>query len=251
MTNFKDGYQVFNATNENTLNEIINKVKELFIKNFDIDERDRDIFNDFHKILPKISSAELNEKRTKIIKELNESLDCGKLLFEAFKDIIIKLIGPDILVQKNCNLVIQPPLDPNPSELHRDAPANSPYEIVLWVPLVNCYKTKAMYIVNYKKTSEVYNEFLQTDDWESFEKEAIRLSKHINVKVNQGLIFSAAVLHGSNINQENETRISLNIRFKSLFSPSGLKNQMQYFKLLQVSDLVKIGADLEAKTLLK
>ena len=79
----------------------------------------------------------------------------------------------------------------------------------------------------------------------------MQLSKHINVKVNQGLIFSAAVLHGSNINQENETRISLNIRFKSLFSPSGLKNQMQYFKLLQVSDLVKIGADLEAKTLLK
>ena len=38
MTNFKDGYQVFNATNENTLNEIINKVKELFIKNFGIND---------------------------------------------------------------------------------------------------------------------------------------------------------------------------------------------------------------------
>ena len=81
-----------------------------------------------------------------------------------------------------------------------------------------------MYIVNYKKTSEVYNEFLQTDDWESFEKEAIRSSKHINVKVNQGLIFSATVLHGSNINQENETRISLNIRFKACFLQVVLKS---------------------------
>ena len=72
MTNFKDGYQVFNATNENTLNEIINKVKELFIKNFDIDERDRDIFNDFHKILPKISSAELNEKELRLLKNLTK-----------------------------------------------------------------------------------------------------------------------------------------------------------------------------------
>ena len=46
------------------------------------------------------------------------------------------------------------PNDPNPSEIHRDAPLNSAYEIVAWVPLVDCYKSKAMYILDYPSTKK-------------------------------------------------------------------------------------------------
>ena len=66
----------------------------------------------------------------KLIHDFNNMIDCGKLIFSAFEKTITNLLGPDILVQKNSNVVIQMPNDPNPSELHRDAPCNSPYEIV-------------------------------------------------------------------------------------------------------------------------
>jgi len=56
-------------------------------------------------------------------------------------------------------------------------------------------------------------------------------------------------LHGSHINVETETRISLNVRFKNIFSPSGLKNKLLFFEKFLVSDLVKIGSDLEFKKL--
>ena len=70
-------------------------------------------------------------------------------------------------------------------------------------------------------------------------------SKEIPVKYGEGLFFSTAILHGSNINKEKETRFSLNIRFKNIFSPSGLKNQLQFFNKLQVSDLTEIGSNIE------
>ena len=36
-------------------------------------------------------------------------------------------------------------------------------------------------------------------------------------------------------------------RFKNLFTPSGMKNQLQFFKSLKISDLARMGAELEAK----
>ena len=85
-----------------------------------------------------------------------------------------------------------------------------------------------------KLTADTISEF-----WET------ALFKEIPVKYGEGLFFSTAILHGSNINEEKETRFSLNIRFKNIFSPSGLKNQLQFFNKLQVSDLTEIGSNIE------
>ena len=54
-------------------------------------------------------------------------------------------------------------------------------------------------------------------------------------------------LHGSDINKEKETRISLNLRFKNLFSPSGLKNQLQYYRPINISNITKIGAKIDSE----
>ena len=55
------------------------------------------------------------------------------------------------------NLVIQKPDDVNQVTLHRDAPPNSPYEIVVWVPLTKVFKTKNMYILEKKETIKLLN----------------------------------------------------------------------------------------------
>ena len=56
---------------------------------------------------------------------------------------------------------------------HRDAPLNSSYEIVIWIPLVDCYKTKSMYILNFDKTNRALN-FLKKNKmkWSKFEQYA-------------------------------------------------------------------------------
>ena len=93
----------------------------------------------------------------------------------------------------------------------------------------DCFKTKAMYLLNHQSTSKLYDKLLKDNDWESFEKEVASKSEIVPVKFGQALIFSTTVLHGSYINKENETRISLNTRYKNIFSPSGLKKSITIF----------------------
>ena len=47
------------------------------------------------------------------------------------------------------------------------------------------------------------------------------------------LFFLPYIYHGSDKNETNETRFSLNIRFKGLFSPSG-KKFSHFFRLFKV-----------------
>ena len=102
-----------------------------------------------------------------------------------------------------------------------------------------------MYIVNFEETKKLYENLDKNSDWEAFENLAKIKSIEMPVKYGEGLFFSTAILHGSNVNAEKETRFSLNIRFKNMFSPSGLKNQLQFFKKLHISDLTKIGSNIE------
>ena len=59
------------------------------------------------------------------------------------------------MMQKNINLSIQLPNDKSSLlPIHSDVwSGDSPYEINLWIPLVNCFKTKSMYILNRKHNS--------------------------------------------------------------------------------------------------
>ena len=107
-----------------------------------------------------------------------------------------------------------------------------------------------MYLVDHKSTIKLYDNLSKNQDWEQFEIDSIDKSSLVPVEYGEALFFSTAVLHGSHINKEDETRFSLNIRFKNIFSPSGLKNQLQYFEKFLVSDLVKIGSELDFKKLI-
>ncbi len=245
---FSKGYEVFNADN---IDELITLRKKIYIeakKIFGLSEKDPEIgFNKLHEQIKGISDINLNEKRKKLIEKITDKINFDETIFKAFENKITKNLGPDIIVQRNCNIVIQMPNDPNPSEIHRDAPLNSAYEIVVWVPLVDCYKSKAMYILDFQSTKKSLTYLKKNkNDWGMYEKFSKKLSSNPKVDFGQGLFFSSCLIHGSDINKENETRISLNIRFKSLFSPSGKKNQLQYFKTLTSNNLTKIGVEFES-----
>ena len=89
------------------------------------------------------------------MKKVNVGEKFSKKGYEIFQEIIQKIFGLDIVAQKNVNLVIQKPNDPSQISVHRDAPPNSDYELVVWVPLVNTFKSKNMYILDKKNTSKL------------------------------------------------------------------------------------------------
>jgi sporadic carbohydrate cluster 2OG-Fe(II) oxygenase len=248
---FHKGYEIYKAKNTNLLVELRKKIYLEMQKIFKLKEINPEKgLNNFHKIVGKLSNKDLNSKRKKLIENVTKKINFGEIIFKTFEEFLVNNLGPDILVQRNCNIVIQMPHDPNPSEIHRDAPLNSAYEIVAWVPLVDCYKTKAMYILDYPSTKKSLK-FLKDNskDWKKFENYSKYLRSNPKVKFGQGLFFSSCLIHGSDINIEKETRISLNIRFKSLFSPAGKKNQLQYFKSLKLGNISNIGIDFESGNL--
>lgn len=246
---FFNGYEIYDANNIKKLDKIKNDIYKIFIKNFKLKEKNANLgFNNFHKLIDSRAKITINSKRIKVINEINSNKKLGQSIFNLFENQISNLFGYDILIQKNINLVIQMPNDPNPSEIHRDAPLNSSYEVVLWLPLVDCFSTKSMYILDYKSSNKCLNILKKNKlKWKNFEKIAKSKSKNPRVNYGQALFFHSGLLHGSNINKTNETRISLNLRFKNLFSPSGLKNQLQYYKPLRISNITKIGAIIDSQ----
>ena len=72
------------------------------------------------------------------------------------------------MVQKTINIVIQPPKDQNPTIPHRDAPPNSFYEIVLWIPLTDCYETKSMYVIDQTDSENSLKILENKDSWNKF-----------------------------------------------------------------------------------
>ena len=133
------------------------KIRKIFIqsikKNIQVKsnfKKDSDILNFIHK---KIKSNKLNNFRLKIINEINENKEIRKLYYNVARTYLDILIGNELAMQLRINLSIQLPNDKSSLlPLHSDVwSGDSPYEMVVWLPLVDCYKTKAMYILPPKK----------------------------------------------------------------------------------------------------
>ncbi|MDC0253261.1 hypothetical protein OAK75_00085 [Bacteriovoracales bacterium] len=236
----KNGFEVVKASNIEKLNEIKNII---FSKSIETLKKNNlkspdDFFNNFHKL--NLKGHALNNFRMDIIKTLKEK-DTLKLIFEAYEETILGLIGPDILVQKSCNLVIQQPNDKDYVLTHQDAPVNSPFEIVLWVPLVNIFNTKGMYILDSKK-SRIANDILKEKKEHSyFQDYSEKNAEFSNINYGSSLVFWTGLIHGCLMNKEDETRWTLNIRFKSLYSPCGHKDPLEFFRVLKMSPLSQIA----------
>ena len=203
-----------------------------------------DDLNSLHKAFK--SPEDANSFRLKLTSQLSNQVDTGTKVFEIFRTKLEPLVGPDVLVQKTPNLVFQPPEYPIPTELHRDAPANSPYEVVVWLPFVDCFNTKSMYVLD-REHSQIAAEHIKQnpDDKNGFDEILLEHAALMEVPFGSALIFWSGLFHGSIINKESESRLSMNIRYKNLFSPTGLKDQLRYFNVLQTSQLTELGLDFQ------
>ena len=87
--------------------------------------------------------------------------------------------------------------------------------------MVDCYKTKSMYILPPDKNAKLNKNFNQMsgnsseDLFKSIEPDV----KWIDIKYGEIMLFNQSLPHGNRVNIESDTRWSMNCRFKGLFTP--------------------------------
>lgn len=216
--------------------KIIKVIKKKLRTNLNIN------LNHFHKI---ITADELNDIRIYIINNLNADKTIRYHYFNIAKEKLFCLVGNELMMQKNINLSIQFPEDTSSLlPVHSDVwSGDSPYEINLWIPLVDCYKTKSMFILKPKDYENVLKKKIISKAKNTGEifKSINKKVKFIKIKHGKFLIFNQNLPHGNVINKENETRWSLNCRFKSFFSPYGDKKIGEFFLPITPKPMTELG----------
>ena len=201
---------------------------ELSIKNDISDDKFLDHIHEH------IQVNQLNDFRLTMIRKMNLLPNFRENYYKVVKSYLDTIVGNEVSMQLKANLSIQLPEDDSSLlPIHADTwSGDSPYEVVVWIPLVDCFKTKSMYILPSKKYSKIEKSFktisdANTDDlFRSVEKEV----EWIEIKYGEALIFNQALPHGNRVNLENESRWSMNCRFKAIFTPYADKKIGEFFE---------------------
>ncbi len=190
-----------------------------------------------------VDSQTLNDMRLAIIENLNRENWLRHAYFALAKSTLESLVGNELCMQRRINLSIQLP-DDDSSLLatHADVwSGDSAFEVVVWLPLVDCFATKAMYLCQPEKDASVQ---ARLSTFASAEEifECIRDNiEWVSVDYGQVLIFDQTLMHGNRINREKATRWSMNCRFKSVLSPYADKKLGEFFEPISLKPVTRRG----------
>jgi sporadic carbohydrate cluster 2OG-Fe(II) oxygenase len=207
-----------------------------------LDGTPEEVLNNIHN---HVSVAKLNTFRLKIIRGFNAINEFRQMYFKAARPYLEVLVGNELAMQLRVNLSIQFPGDDSSLlPVHADTwSGDSPFEVVVWLPLVDCYNTKAMYILPPKDSDQLTREFVaragntSEDLYQSIQSKV----QFLEVRYGEVLVFNQALPHGNRINAEPETRWSLNCRFKGVFTPYGDKKIGEFFEPITLRAASRIG----------
>ena len=95
------------------------------------------------------------------------------------------------------------------------------FQINLWIPFVNVKKTQSMFIINPSDSLKILKKikFDKTLKFDDIHRKFKNKIKWINLKLGEAILFSPNCLHGNVENIEKNTRWSINIRYKNIYSP--------------------------------
>jgi len=187
----------------------------------------------------------LNALRLHVFNQLNTQSWFRPGYYSLARRGIGSLVGNELAMQRRINLSIQLPKDASSLlPVHSDCwSGDSPYEIVEWLPLVDCYRTKSMFILPPAKDSEFNTRFSEfgaksaEDLYHAIEPHLVWLE----VPYGSVLLFTHTLMHGNRINQEGESRWSMNCRFKEVLSPYWDKRLGEFFEPITTRPLTRIG----------
>ena len=238
------GYIVRPAADLDALNWIRSRFIDLIGESIDVkfDSRPEEILNLIHESVP---ITKLNEFRLKIIRGLNSIENIREMYFRVARPYLETLVGNELAMQLRINLSIQIPGDVSSLlPVHADTwSGDSPFEVVVWLPLVDCYATKSMYILPPKSSEKLSQNFVEQagnsseDLYQSIKNDI----QWLEVRYGEVLVFNQALPHGNRLNEESETRWSMNCRFKGVFTPYGDKKIGEFFEPITLRAASKTG----------
>ena len=206
-----------------------------------------EFFDSIHRHVP---VAQLNGFRVKLIDAVNRDRALRPDFFAMARRHVGWIAGNELAMQRTLNLSIQYPSDDSSLlPLHSDVWAgNSPYEVVLWVPLVDCYRTKSMYVLPRRHSEKIFREFPR---YSSFNAEELYKTikpklTWLDVPYGQAVLFTHSLLHGNRVNAEASCRWTFNIRFKGLLTPYGVKELGESFLPITVRPATRIGFECQS-----
>lgn len=240
------GYVIKKAEKNSALNYIRDFIKKRIIQESNLKRRNLKNFS-FNALHNFVSIKDLNRIRLKLFNDINKDKKFRNNFFLIAKNTLFSIVGNELAMQNKINLSIQFPNDASSLlPLHSDTwDGDSPFESVLWLPLVNCFKSKSMFILNSSK----YEKFRKI-----YKKRKIKTVSHLHntlkkdldfIKINYGnfLLFNQNLPHGNIVNKTSETRITLNCRFKGLFTPYAQKKLGSFFSPITIKPASKVGLE--------
>ena len=192
-----------------------------------------------------VDAAGLNALRLRVINGVNDLPWAREAYYSLARSGLERLVGNELAMQRRLNLSIQMPGDDSSLlAVHADVwDGDSPFEVVVWLPLVDCHGSKSMFILppeaqrehearwrdfNGKSTDDLFAAIEPDVEW-------------LDVPYGSVLLFSQNLMHGNRINREYETRWSMNCRFKSLFSPYAQKRLGEFFEPITIRAATRLG----------
>ncbi|MDP3723052.1 MAG: hypothetical protein Q8R91_06105 [Candidatus Omnitrophota bacterium] len=221
----RQGYIIRDVDRPDVLEALRHRVVEMACEYLGVDlpQDDGEFLNSIHANL---AIQKVNAFRVALYNLLNGQSWFRPSYFWLGKSALETLVGNELAMQSRVNLSIQMPNDESSVlDVHSDTfDAETPFQVVEWLPLVDVYDTKSMFILpppanqaaflNVKPLLEqggparVFHEVKDQLVW-------------LRVPYGKVLIFTPNLLHGNIVNRVPETRWSFNARFKGLFTPYG------------------------------
>lgn len=218
----RDGYVVRETESESNLKGIRQDVIQIAtnrLKQNGLEYASFDLANS-HKFVP---NDRLNDLRLTVFTEINKHADIRQRYFSLARHTLAILVGNELAMQNKVNMSVQQPDDESSVlPMHSDIwTGDSPFQVVLWVPLTDASETNSMFflppIASREARSRVASgEFKSMDQIEN----AYR-SQLITMAIPYGkfLIFDSGCLHGNVLNETKTARWSINCRFTGLLTP--------------------------------
>lgn len=190
-----------------------------------------------------VSVARLNDVRLAVIQGVNAQPWLRAAYFSLARKALETLVGNELAMQRRLNLSIQLPDDDSSIlPLHADTwSGDSAYEVVLWVPFVDCRRTKSMFIAPPAVDAAAAARMAGYDGVEALYHSIKSDVTFLDIPYGSCLLFTQTLMHGNRVNREAETRWSMNVRFKSVMSPYADKRLGEFFEPVTLRPATRIG----------
>lgn len=240
----EDGYVIAPVADASALDRLRAAMAEITARHLGLDQpKDPGAFLD--DIHAKVEATALNALRMTVINGVNDLPWARKTYFELARPLLEAIVGNELAMQRRLNLSIQMPGDDSSLlAVHADVwDGDSPFEVVVWLPFVDCFNSKTMFLLPPDKGRLVEARMADFDGGDTDDLFAAIEDDLIWLDVPYGnvLLFNQNLVHGNRINREGGTRWTMNCRFKGLFSPYAGKRLGEFFEPITVRPASRVG----------